>query len=260
LQRLWPRALETEPFRELLARTRPPDRRILRFYGVSESSVARAFAEAGGDGDGVEVTICARDFEIHVDLVVEPGAEGRADALEVAFVPPLERWLYGRDERTVEEHVLALLRARGLTLATAESITGGLIGARLTSVAGSSESFVGGIVAYSDDVKTSLLGVPPELLAAHGAVSGEVAAAMAQGARGRLGVDVAVSVTGIAGPGGATPEKRVGLVYLHAEGPDGGLDGSFEYPSDRASVRARTAVAALHLVRRLLSRSLDEAV
>jgi nicotinamide-nucleotide amidase len=260
LQRLWPRALETEPLRELLARTRPPGRRVLRFYGVSESAVARALAEAGGDGDGVEATICARDFEIHVDLVVEPGAEQRADALESAFVEPLERWLYSRDERPVEEHVLSLLGARGLTLATAESITGGLVGARLTSVPGASESFVGGVVAYSNEVKTAELDVPEELLAAHGAVSSEVARAMAQGARERLGADVAVSVTGIAGPGGATAGKPVGLVYLHAEGPAGGLGRKLEYPSDRAAIRARSAVAALHLVRRLLTRSPDENV
>ena len=101
LQRLWPNALETDAFRALLARTHPPGRRTLKFFGVGESSVARALAEAGGDGDGVEATICARDFEIHIDLVVEPGAEARADALEAAFLPPIERWLYARDERPI---------------------------------------------------------------------------------------------------------------------------------------------------------------
>lgn len=208
LQRLWPRALESEPLRELLARTQPPGRRVLRFFGVGESSVARALADAGGDGDGVEATICARDFEIHVDLVVEPGAEARADALEAAFVPPIERWLYGRDERGVEEHVLALSRARGLALATAESCTGGMVAARLTSVPGASDSFVGGIVTYSDELKRRELGVPAPLLEAHGAVSAEVAEAMARGARERLGADVAVAVTGIAGPAGAPRRSR----------------------------------------------------
>ncbi len=246
--------------RELLSRTRPPGRRVLRFFGVSESAVARALAEAGGDGDGVEATICARDFEIHVDLVVEPGAEERADSLEAAFVPPLERWLYGRDERGVEEHVLSLCRAKGLRLGVAESCTGGMVAARLTSVPGSSESFVGGIVAYSDDLKRSQLGVPAEVLASHGAVSAEVADALARGARDRLGADVAVSVTGIAGPDGGSREKPVGLVYLHAEGPDGGLSREFSYPGDRASIRARSVVGALHLVRLLLTRSPDEVV
>jgi nicotinamide-nucleotide amidase len=229
-------------------------------FGVSESAVARALAEAGGDGDGVEVTICARDFEIHVDFVVQPGAEARADALEAALIPPIEQWLYGRDERGVEEHVLELCRARGLTLATAESCTGGLVAARLTSVPGSSDVVLGGIVAYADELKRAALGVPAELIAAHGAVSAEVAAAMAHGARERLGADVAVSVTGIAGPGGGTPEKPVGLVYLHAEGPDGGLGREFSFPGDRASIRARSVVGALHLVRRLLTQSPDDSV
>ena len=259
LQRLWPRALETEAFQDLLARARPAGRRVYRLFGVSESAVARALAEAGGDGAGVEVTICAREFEIHVDVLVEPGVEERADALEQAFLVPLERWLYGRDERTIEEHVLELCRAGGLTLATAESCTGGLVAARLTSVPGSSDVVLGGVVAYSDDVKRAELDVPAELIERHGAVSAEVAAAMARGARARLGADVAVAVTGIAGPGGGTPEKPVGLVYLHAEGPDGGVGRESSFPGDRTAIRSRAAVGALHLVRRLLSRSLDEA-
>jgi nicotinamide-nucleotide amidase len=260
LQRLWPNALETDAFRALLSHTQAPGRRVLRFFGVSESAVARALAEAGGDGDGVEATICARDFEIHVDLVVEPGSEARADALEAALLPPIERWLFSRDERPIEEHVLSLLRARGLSLATAESETGGLVAWRLTSIPGASDVFVGGVVAYANEVKEVALGVPAELLAAHGAVSAEVAEAMARGARERLGADVAVAVTGIAGPGGGTEEKPVGLVHLHAEGPDGGIARELTFPGDRASIRARSAVLALHLVRRLLTRSRDEAV
>jgi nicotinamide-nucleotide amidase len=260
LRRLWPRALETDELRALLARARPPGRRVLRFFGVSESAVARALADAGGDGDGVEMTICARDFEIHVDLVVEPGAEVRADDLEAAFLPPVERWLYSRDERPIAEHVLALARARGLTLATAESCTGGLVAARLTDIPGSSAAFVGGVVAYSNELKVQELGVPAELIERHGAVSAEVAEAMARGARERLGADVAVSVTGIAGPDGGTAEKPVGLVYLHAEGPDGGAAREFSFPGDRASIRARSVVGALHLVRRLLTQKPDESV
>jgi nicotinamide-nucleotide amidase len=260
LQRLWPNALETPEFQGLLARTQAPGRRVLRFFGVSESAVARALAEAGGDGDGVEVTICARDFEIHVDFVVQPGAEARADALEAAFAAPLEEWLYGRDERGVEQHVLELCRGSGLTLATAESCTGGLVAARLTSIPGSSDVVLGGVVAYANAVKEDELAVPAELIAAHGAVSAEVAAAMAQGARERLGADIAVSVTGIAGPDGGTAEKPVGLVYLHAEGPGGGVGREFSFPGDRNSIRARSVVGALHLVRRLLLESPDSFV
>ena len=255
LRRLWQNALASEPVQRVLARVRAPERRVLRFFGASESAVARALAEAGGEAPGVEATICARDFEIHVDLFVEPGAEAAADALERDLAAPLERYLFARDERPVEAHVLDLCRARGLTLATAESCTGGLVGARLTSVPGSSDVFLGGIVAYANETKAALLGVPPALLAEHGAVSAETAEALAAGARRALGADVAVSVTGVAGPGGGSAEKPVGLVFLHAEGPDGGRGLRFEFPGDRDAVRRRAAAAALHLVRRLLSQN-----
>jgi nicotinamide-nucleotide amidase len=260
LKRLWPNALETDEFRALLARTQPPGRRVLRFFGVSESAVARALADAGGDGDGVEATICARDFEIHVDLVVEPGSETRADGLICRLLPPIERWLFSRDERPIEEHVLSLCEARGLTLATAESCTGGLVAARLTGIPGASAVVLGGVVAYANEVKEGELDVPAALLEEYGAVSPEVAEAMAHGARERLGADVAVAVTGIAGPDGGTPEKPVGLVYLHVEGPDGGHGREFSFPGDRASIRARATVGALHLVRRHLTGSPDEGV
>ena len=258
LQRLWPRALETEPVRDLLGRARPPGRRVLRFFGASESAVARALAEAGGERAGVETTICARDFEIHVDLVVDEGAEAVADELAAALREPLAKYLFAEDERPVEELVLALCRARGLTLVTAESCTGGLVAARLTSVPGSSDVFLGGVVAYADRVKEAELGVPADLLAAHGAVSAETAAAMAEGARARLGADVAVAVTGVAGPSGGTEEKPVGLVYFHAAGPEGERQAEFNVPSDRETIRRRSAVAALHLVRRLLTQSRHE--
>ncbi|HEV8248513.1 MAG TPA: competence/damage-inducible protein A [Gaiellaceae bacterium] len=260
LRRLWPRTLETDPVRRLLARARPPQRRVLRFFGASESSIARAFEDAGGDGDGIETTICARDFEIHVDLVVDAGAEERADELERRLAEPLERFLFSRDERSVEEIVVGLCRSRGLTLAAAESCTGGMVAARLTDVAGASEAFVGGIVAYSDELKRAQLGVPAELLAKHGAVSAATAEAMAEGARRMLGADVGLAVTGIAGPGGGTPEKPVGLVFVHAAGPDGSSARELTIPGDRADVRGRATVIALHLVRRLLSQSRHEDV
>ena len=259
LRRLWPNALASDPMRELLERTRPPGRRVLRLFGVSESAVARALDEAGGDGDGVEATICAREFEIHVDLVVEPGAEERAGALDAALTEQLERWLFARDERRVEELVLSLAGAQGVRLATAESCTGGMVAARLTDISGSSASFAGGIVAYSNEVKRSELEVPEELLVEYGAVSAEVAAAMAEGARHRLGADVAVAVTGVAGPEGGSPEKPVGRVHLHAAGPEGSLARMLDLPGERQQVRVRATVTALHLLRALLTRSRDEA-
>ena len=255
LKRLWASALDAEPVRRVLERARPPGRRVLRFFGASESAIARALEEAGGERPGVEATICARDFEIHVDLVVDPGADAAADELEAALVPPLERWLFARDERPIEDHVLALCRARGLTLATAESCTGGLIAERLTRVPGSSDVFLGGIVAYANEVKVRQLGVPADVIELHGAVSPEVAAAMASGVRNQLGADVAIADTGVAGPGGGTEDKPVGLVYVAAETPDASRVLDFNYPADRQAVRSRAAVAGLHLVRRLLAQS-----
>jgi nicotinamide-nucleotide amidase len=260
LRRLWPRALGTEAVRRVLASARPPGRRVLRYFGASESAVAKALADAGGDGDGVEVTICARDFEIHVDLLVEPGAEGRADELERALVEPLAEYLFTREERGVEEIVLDLCRTRGWSLATAESCTGGLVAARLTSVPGSSEVFRGSVVAYANEVKEAELGVPAEVLADHGAVSAETAAAMASGVRRALGVDVGIADTGIAGPGGGTPEKPVGLVYLHVSTPEGEAGREFSFPGDRATIRNRATVGALHLARRLLTQNRHEDV
>ncbi len=257
LQALWPQALETEPVRAVLARAVQPERRVLRFYGASESAVAKALADAGGDGDGVEATICARDFEIHVDLLSEPGAGARAEALVDALRQSLDRHLFSEDERSVEELVLDLCRAKGLTLATAESCTGGMVAARLTSVPGSSDVVVGGIVAYSNPVKESELGVAAAVLARHGAVSAETAAAMATGARARLSADVAIAVTGVAGPGGGTVEKPVGLVYIHAETPSASRGIEFSYPADRDSIRRRATVASLHLARRLLLQNRD---
>jgi nicotinamide-nucleotide amidase len=255
LRRLWTAAVESDAVRRLLSGTRPPERRTLRFYGISESAVARALEEAGGDGEGVEATVCAREFEIHVDLVVGEGGAPRADALSAALRERVGDSLFSEDERTIAEVVLELCRTRGLSLATAESCTGGLVAARLTDVPGSSDVFRGSVVAYADDVKTSELGVPADVLMAHGAVSAETAAAMTTGVRERLGADVGVSDTGVAGPGGGTPGKPVGLVYLHATGPDGELAAEFSVPGDREAVRVRAAVAALHLVRRLLTQS-----
>jgi nicotinamide-nucleotide amidase len=255
LQRLWPRALETELLRGVVARTSRPERRVLRFFGIGESSVARVFDAAGGDGGALEVTICARDFEVVVDLLVSPGGEGRASALEDALATELEPFLFSRGEEPVEQLVVDACREAGLTLATAESCTGGLVSQLITALPGSSDVFAGAVVSYANSVKEDILGVPAELLAAVGAVSPEVAAAMARGVRDRLGADVTVSVTGIAGPGGGSAEKPVGLVYLHAIAPWGEESLRFDGAADRETVRRRAAKSALHLVRRLLAQN-----
>jgi nicotinamide-nucleotide amidase len=227
----------------------------LRFFGPSESTVASVLDESGGEAEGLEVTVCARDFEIHVDLFAEEGALERGVALERSLRERFGDQLFAQDERPVEEIVLSLARERGLSIATAESCTGGLIATRLTEVPGASDVFLGGVVAYSNTLKEHQLGVPESVVESRGAVSPETAEAMAQGARARLGADVAVAVTGIAGPSGAGPGKPVGLVFIHVEAPDRSEARRRQLPGDREAIRARAASIALHLVRQVLSRS-----
>ena len=256
LRRLWRSALEHPAVKAIVERAQPPQRRVLRFFGPSESAVARALAEAGGEHDGLEVTVCARDLEIHVDVFSGEGGDESASALVGRLRSAFPEELFAvDDERGVEEIVLEACRSEGLTLATAESCTGGMIGVRLTDVPGSSEVYLGGVIAYSDDVKRRELDVPDEVLQQHGAVSDETAAAMAQGARVRFAADIAVSVTGIAGPGGGTHEKPVGLVYIAVESSRGMAARSGVLPGDREAIRVRATALALHLLRTVVTQS-----
>ena len=256
LRRLWPSALEHPAVKAIVERAQPPQRRVLRFFGPSESAVARALAEAGGEHDGLEVTVCARDLEIHVDVFSGEGGDESASALVGRLRSAFPEELFALDdERGVEEIVLEACRSEGLTLATAESCTGGMIGVRLTDVPGSSDVYLGGVIAYSDDVKRRELDVPDEVLQQHGAVSAETAAAMAQGARVRFAADIAVSVTGIAGPGGGTHEKPVGLVYIAVESSRGMAARSGVLPGDREAIRLRATALALHLLRTVVTQS-----
>ncbi|MDD5705004.1 MAG: CinA family protein [Kiritimatiellae bacterium] len=154
----------------------------------------------------------------------------------------------------LERQIIARLTRAGQTLACAESCTGGLVAARLTSVPGSSAAFLGGVVAYANDVKRELLGVPNEVLTSEGAVSSACAAAMAEGARRRLRADWAVSTTGIAGPGGATAAKPVGLVFIAVAGPDGARVEKHLFAGGRASVRRQTVEAVLAMLIQSLRR------
>jgi nicotinamide-nucleotide amidase len=256
LRRLWPRALEHSAVKAIVARAGPRRHGVLRLFGPSESAVARALDESGGEEGGVEVTVCARDLEIHVDLFYAPGNRAGAKRVEDALAAAFGGELFAvDDERPVAALVLEAARDAGESIVTAESSTGGLIAAQLTDVPGSSEAYLGGIVAYSDELKRQELDVSEQVLAEHGAVSTETAAAMAEGARMRLGAGVAVAVTGIAGPGGGSEEKPVGLVFISVASRDGTKVRRFELPGDRESVRARTAALALHMLRRVLTRT-----
>jgi nicotinamide-nucleotide amidase len=249
LRRLWELAPAHPDLAGVFGRAQPRWRRLLRTYGIGESHVGDLFASLGGDPKGVETSICARNYEIEIDIRAEAGAEEAADGLAEGMRRLLGGYLFTEDERPVAEIVLDLLRERGWQMGTAESCTGGMIAAWLTAIPGSSDAFAGGVVSYANDVKAGLLGVPQEVLREHGAVSAETAAAMAAGARRQLGADVAVSVTGVAGPGGGTPDKPVGLVHLHLSSPEGEDARRLEFSGDRAGVRARAATSALHMAR-----------
>ncbi|MDQ3867728.1 MAG: CinA family nicotinamide mononucleotide deamidase-related protein [Actinomycetota bacterium] len=258
LQRLWPAALETPAVRRLLARARDREHHVLRFFGASESAVSRAIAEAGGEADGLAVTVCAADLEVQVDLYAEPGRHAGAEALASALRARFPDELFAEDGRPVAAVVLDLCRSHGLSLATAESCTGGLVAARLTAIPGASDVFVGGLVAYANAVKETF-GVADEVLARHGAVSAEAAEAMAVGVRRALDAGVAVAVTGVAGPGGGTPAKPVGLVFIAVSAGTEDRVERYHFFGDRADVRGRATATALHELRRLLAPSVTVA-
>jgi nicotinamide-nucleotide amidase len=188
-------------------------------------------------------------------VVTRQGSElqGRYERFVEAIVEEYGDAVFSTDGSTVDDIVAGLLEERGLTIAAAESCTAGLLAARLTERAGSSAWVRGGAVVYSNEAKHDLVGVPTELIEARGAVSAEVAVALAEGARRALGADVGVGITGIAGPGGGTPEKPVGLVHLCVAGPDGTLlSAAPVLGGGRAQIRARAVTVALHLVRQAL--------
>jgi nicotinamide-nucleotide amidase len=251
LAQMWPK-IEEHPAMTALRGGERPERSLLRLFGVSESVVARAFEDAGGDRNGTTTTICARRSEVEILVRAPASARDARLRLTDGMRERLGADLFSEDERPLEEMVLDAARARQATIATAESCTAGMVAARLTDIAGSSDVVLGGIVAYSNDVKHALLGVPGALLEQYGAVSAECAEAMARGALVATGASVAISTTGIAGPGGGTAEKPVGLVYLHCITPVGELGRRVVFPGDRANVRDAASTAALHLALSLL--------
>jgi nicotinamide-nucleotide amidase len=173
----------------------------------------------------------------------------RLNQAELMIREKVEGYIYARDDETLEENVGQMLRATDLKLAVAESCTGGLIGHRLTQVAGSSDYFMEGAVTYSNSAKENRLGVPRDLLVQHGAVSREVALAMAKGIRESARTDIGLAVTGIAGPGGGTDDKPVGLTFIAVDDPNGAECERFVFPQDRIRNKERAAQAALNILR-----------
>jgi nicotinamide-nucleotide amidase len=256
LRQMWPDAAGADAFAAAIAGATVYRQRTLRLYGIPESEIAETLraAEASGPGlDGLEITTCLRRGELEVVTRYEPPAEPAYEAFEAVVRERHPGTLFSTDGSTVDAQVAVLLREAGLTIATAESCTGGLLAGRLTDLAGSSDYVLGGLVVYSNEAKTALAGVPAALIERVGAVSTEVAEALADGARAAVGADLGVGITGVAGPGGGTPAKPVGLVCFSVAGPDGRrITRSARLPGSRTDVRERSTTVAMHLVRRLL--------
>lgn len=262
LQPMWATALEVEPLCGLLRSVEQGQVHTMRLFGVPESQLAQTLRHAQRDGvrlAELEVTTCQHRGELEITTRLrDADAPIYADLQRfIASAHPDE--LFSTDGQTIDEQVAGLLR--GSSIAVAESCTGGMLAARLTDIPGSSEYVRGGLVVYTNESKISLAGVAEQLIFAHGAVSEQVAAALAQGVRAALHAEVGVGVTGIAGPGGGSPEKPVGLVWLSVAGPgDRTLTRSARLPGGRPEVRERAVTVAMHLIRRALLHADRDAV
>jgi nicotinamide-nucleotide amidase len=253
LQAMWDTALETGAAADVLAGAVPYQSASLRLFGIPESEIAQTLREIGEEVDlsPLEITTCLRRAELHVDIRHREGAEAARERVVEGIVERHAGFLFSSDGSTIDEQVAELLAGRRIGLG--ESCTAGLLAARLTERPGASEYVAGGVVAYSNEAKVELLEVPAELIEGHGAVSPEVAEAMARGAAGRFGGDLGVGVTGIAGPDGGTEEKPVGYVCICVvDSANGSIARDLVLPGDRAEIRDRSATLAMHLLRRLL--------
>jgi nicotinamide-nucleotide amidase len=259
LHPMWRMALETDAFQAAIAGATTYQRGIVRLFGIPESEIANTLREAQAAGvplEGLEVTTCLRRGEIEVSTRYEPGAQENYDEL-VAFIRGRHGdTLFSEDGSTIDEQVATLLASH--RVAVAESCTGGMLAARLTDRPGSSAYFVGGLVVYANEAKVSLAGIDPDLIDRFGAVSEQVAVALAEGAIDRLDADLGVGITGIAGPDGGTEQKPVGTVCFSVkmrDGPD--ITRAVRLPGGRADIRDRSTTVALHLLRRLLRGELE---
>ncbi len=255
LQPMWEDAVGQEAFQEAVAGRTEYRQQMLRMFGIPESEIAETLRIARREGidlDAMEITTCLRRGEVEVVTRYEPSAASTYEAFASVVRDRHADTLFSDDGSSVDEQVARLLQESSRTIAVAESCTGGLLAGRLTDLAGSSAYVLGGLVVYADAAKVALAGVDEALIARVGAVSTEVAQALAEGVAGRLGADVGVGITGIAGPGGGTEDKPVGTVCFSVWSADGALTRRLHLPGGRADVRDRSTTVALHLVRRLL--------
>jgi nicotinamide-nucleotide amidase len=248
---MWPAALASAPIQQALAGRRELRQETVRLWGTLEAQLAAVLREHDAELPGLEVTTCMREGELEIVTRYAPAEQPSYDRLRAVLAHSFEATLFSTGP-TLDEIVATGFADRRLTVATAESCTGGLLAARLTEWPGSSAWVLGGVTAYANSAKEQLLDVPAEVLAEHGAVSPEVAVALAEGARARFGADVGVGITGVAGPGGGTAEKPVGTVQLCVAGVEGRQLRSLRLPGSRSVVRARSVSMAMHLLRVLL--------
>lgn len=256
LRAMWPSALTAAPVSAALEGRVQHRQEIIRAYGLSEADLAETLrtAEQTVTGfDDLEITTCLRHGELEMVTRFPDEAAAAYTALATSVTDRHRKHIFSTDGSTIDDHLVAALSGR--SVATAESCTGGMIAARLTDRPGSSAYMVGGVVAYANETKTAQLDVPAAVIDEHGAVSEEVAVAMADGAVRRLGADVAVSTTGVAGPGGGTDAKPVGTVCFGVAVAGRPTVAVRRYlPGDRANVRMLSTVAAIHLLVDALSR------
>lgn len=255
LQPMWHKAVQTPAAQEALAGRTIYRQETIRMFGLPESGLAETLraAETAVPGfERLEITTCLRRGEIEMVTRYEPDAADSYGRLQELLREKHSQQIYSEDGSHVDDLVAKLLTGR--RIATAESCTAGLVAARLTDRPGSSDYVMGGVVSYSNDAKADLLGVDPALIERHGAVSEPVADAMATGALKRFNADTAVAITGIAGPGGGTPEKPVGTVCFTVKLAEGPTDTrTLRLPGNRSDVRERSTTVAMHLLRRILS-------
>ena len=255
LQPMWWTAVDTEAVKQAIAGRTVYRQDTVRMFGLPESGLAETLREAEQDVPGferLEITTCLRRAEIEMVTRYEPDAAQTYQRLMELLRERHREEIFSEDGSRVDDLVAKLLAGR--RIATAESCTAGLLAARLTERPGSSAYVAGGVVAYSNEAKSELLGVDTTLIGQHGAVSEPVAEAMAQVALRRFGADTAVAITGLAGPGGGTDEKPVGTVcfsVMLADGPT--ITRTLRLPGDRSDIRERSTTVSMHLLLRALS-------
>ncbi|WP_217158601.1 competence/damage-inducible protein A [[Mycobacterium] fortunisiensis] len=254
LQAMWPAALATEAVQQAISGRTRYRQETVRMFGLAESGLAETLREAQGSipgFDALEITTCLRRGELEIVTRYEPDG---ADAYRELLALLRERHataLYSEDGSTVDEQVAALLAGRWI--ATAESCTAGLLAARLADIPGCSDYFLGGAITYSNEAKAELLNVDPVLIAEYGAVSEPVAESMVTGALHHFGADTAVAISGIAGPGGGTPDKPVGTVCFAVRAGSVAITRTLRLPGNRSDIRERATTVAMHLLRRALA-------